>query len=265
MAETRIFSISNDIILGGVNTTQLLQDIIDDVTIVTAVDLIKTKGDVLTIVFNTPLTAPEVTALDGDISNPAGGLIGNHDPTTLPSFDLNAVERVVVPANPTVNDDGEKYSPGTIWINSATDEVFILTDNSIGAANWTNPSLNQPFAISCGRNQATINTQWLRDGNGTPFNLAPYIVPFDIKLIGITATLNTAGTVDFEVFTGANARAPAPTNGSEVAQLSLSAVNSGSALLNVDITSGTQLGIYARVPGAAVNYIRTSLFMIRRT
>ncbi len=43
-------------------------------------------------------------------------------------------------ANPTVNDDsGAGFDVGTIWINTATDDVFIAADVAVGAAVWQGP------------------------------------------------------------------------------------------------------------------------------
>lgn len=39
--------------------------------------------------------------------------------------------------SPGVGDDEQDgYEVGTIWINTTTDNAFILTDNAIGAAVW---------------------------------------------------------------------------------------------------------------------------------
>lgn len=40
-------------------------------------------------------------------------------------------------SDPTVNDDaGDGYDVGTLWINTSTDDSFLLTDSTTGAANW---------------------------------------------------------------------------------------------------------------------------------
>ncbi len=40
-------------------------------------------------------------------------------------------------SDPTVNDDAnDGYAVGTLWVNTTTDESFILTDSTVGAANW---------------------------------------------------------------------------------------------------------------------------------
>lgn len=64
---------------------------------------------------------------DGDI--PANlALTNNYNATTAP----------------TVNDDASKnYSPGSIWINTATGQIYTMTDSTKGAAVWTRGAQTQ--------------------------------------------------------------------------------------------------------------------------
>lgn len=40
-------------------------------------------------------------------------------------------------SDPTVNDDSDSnYQVGKMWINTATEDVFICVDNTVGAAVW---------------------------------------------------------------------------------------------------------------------------------
>lgn len=40
-------------------------------------------------------------------------------------------------AAPTVNDDSTAdFSPGSIWVDTTNDDIYICTDSSVGAANW---------------------------------------------------------------------------------------------------------------------------------
>lgn len=61
---------------------------------------------------------------------------------TLPINDVGTATLLKVThhrslSDPTVNDDqGDGFFVGTIWINTATDESFILTDSTPGTANW---------------------------------------------------------------------------------------------------------------------------------
>jgi len=49
--------------------------------------------------------------------------------------------------NPTVNDDSTAgFDVGTIWINTATDDVFIAADVSVGAAIWVGPITSSAHA-----------------------------------------------------------------------------------------------------------------------
>jgi len=81
MATTFIYSIANDMPNGAVSTNSLLYEIeASDIT--ASVDQIDTDNDALTIVFSTDLTSGEETILDGDTSNPAGGLLAAHKEAT---------------------------------------------------------------------------------------------------------------------------------------------------------------------------------------
>ena len=78
MATQFTYSISNDFPAGLVYTTNL-QNEIGASSITANVVSIDTVSDVLTITFDTDLTAGEETILDGDTTSPAGGLIAAHD------------------------------------------------------------------------------------------------------------------------------------------------------------------------------------------
>lgn len=57
---------------------------------------------------------------------------------TLGQHTFGPVEEQVV--NPTANDDSSAgFDVGTVWINTATDDVFLAADVSVGAAVWVGP------------------------------------------------------------------------------------------------------------------------------
>ena len=86
MAETTYtYSISQDIIAGAVDPTRLSHEI-DDSSISTALARIDTSGDTLDVVFADALSAGDKTTLDGDTTNPCGGIIGNHSGIPWPQF-----------------------------------------------------------------------------------------------------------------------------------------------------------------------------------
>jgi len=89
MATTYTYSVSLDFPGGAVNIDNLTSEI-QTSSIVTALDYIQRDGDVLQIVFKLALSAPDKTTLDGNTSNPAGGLIANHNNETPPATMLSS-------------------------------------------------------------------------------------------------------------------------------------------------------------------------------
>lgn len=77
------YSISQDLPDGEVNTSKLKTEI-QNSSISIALDRIDTTGDVLDIWFKDALLSPEKSILDGDTSDPAGGLLANHDNSPYP-------------------------------------------------------------------------------------------------------------------------------------------------------------------------------------
>ena len=88
------------------------------------------------------------------LTNINGGVYGDGGHTNL---------TVTVPSttNPTINDDVTNYKIGTIWINTISDEKFILVDNTDGAAIWKNISSG---GISSG---CVTTPTYIDNGNGT--------------------------------------------------------------------------------------------------
>jgi hypothetical protein len=86
MAETiYTYSISQDIVAGKEDSGRLTQEI-DDSSISTALARIDTSGDVLSVVFVDALSAGDKTTLDGDTTNPCGGIIGAHSGIPWPQY-----------------------------------------------------------------------------------------------------------------------------------------------------------------------------------
>lgn len=86
MAETKYpYSTAVDFPSGEINKERLVEDI-QASSIITALDRIDVVGDLVEIVFKAALSAGDKTLLDGDTSNPAGGLIAAHNGTpTVPN------------------------------------------------------------------------------------------------------------------------------------------------------------------------------------
>lgn len=84
MAETTYtYSIANDFPVTGFDSSRMNADIRES-AIVIALERIVSEGDVVDIVFKDALSAGDKTILDGDTTNPAGGLIAAHTAEPVP-------------------------------------------------------------------------------------------------------------------------------------------------------------------------------------
>lgn len=79
-ATTYTYTISEDVPAGTVTAGNLASEIISS-AITTELSYVNTAGDTLSVIFAGTLSAGDKTLLDGDTTNPCGGLIGAHDPT----------------------------------------------------------------------------------------------------------------------------------------------------------------------------------------
>ena len=95
MADTKYsYTISTGFPNGKVISDNLKTEITES-TITKALSKIIKIGDVLDIYFKDALSAGEKTILDGDVSNPAGGLIADHDNVTI----VHAPHEVIISNN----------------------------------------------------------------------------------------------------------------------------------------------------------------------
>lgn len=74
----------------GIDTSHLRHEILTS-SIVTSLQYINTNGDTVYVVFQNALSASEKITLDGNVSNPAGGLIATHDATVVHPGSLQGV------------------------------------------------------------------------------------------------------------------------------------------------------------------------------
>jgi hypothetical protein len=88
------YSISNDFPDGEVNTTTLVGELRRGIP-TNLITCANTTGDAIYLIFPEDLTAGEQTALDGDQTGPAGGLIAAHDCSEIPSNVFSAGETVM--------------------------------------------------------------------------------------------------------------------------------------------------------------------------
>jgi hypothetical protein len=118
-------------------------------------------------------------------------------------------------------------------------------------------------ALSCGRNNTNVNNLWLRDAQGIPLNLSPWIIPFNAEIIAISASTRVPVTCDFDIYRQPDVRAggiPDPSN--RIARLTMSGVEENlDDSLTVSLNAGDGLGVFAR--GTSIAYPRVILWIVR--
>lgn len=119
-----------------------------------------------------------------------------------------------------------------------------------------------PFVISIGRDGITTNV-WLRGADGIPLNQSPIRVPYDVKLVAISSTTQDVETWDVEIYKDSIVRTGGtPSDANKIAELVVSSSNSASATVDVDITAGSEIGVFCR--GSVINRPQVSLYFVRR-
>lgn len=103
--QTLSYSIATDIPAGQVSVARLRQEINDaDSGIATQLESITVQGGTLNITFKVALSAPEKTALDGDSTAPAAGLLGVHSGEALPEPGMSTLGNPIVTLETTQKD-----------------------------------------------------------------------------------------------------------------------------------------------------------------
>lgn len=144
------YSIANDFPGSSVELTKFDAEIRAS-AIVTALSRIDTNGDVLEIYFVDALSAGEKTILDGDTTNPAGGLIAAHD-NTLPTF-RKSEDQAVSNTTSLTSDTQLKF---LIIPQEKLDFKFVVFFNLAGTASGIKLAVNGPAAMTYFRAAITI-------------------------------------------------------------------------------------------------------------
>ena len=150
---------------------------------------------------------------------------------------INTPQNITVRAsNPTVtNDDTEGFTRGCLWVNGATDDVYICADNATGAAVWAQINGGGGgggFDVTDGTDTETVST--LLEFNGSDFQVDDNAGTPRVNFIGTAAAninVEEAGT-------------PVVTSISAINFVSGATVaDGGGGLANVTITGGGGLQI----------------------
>lgn len=83
-----IYSVVGDFTVAGVLSTQLQEEVIEEVLITTAITYILIEDDVVNIVFPSALSAPEKVALDAVVADHTPGLVTMTTSEMLPGYSL---------------------------------------------------------------------------------------------------------------------------------------------------------------------------------
>lgn len=103
--QTITYSISADIPAGDVSLGRLREELTaPDSGLATQVQSLSRQGDTLEVTFKAALSATEKTALDGDETAPAGGLIGDHSGEPLPEAMFSELGNPIVTLEKTQKD-----------------------------------------------------------------------------------------------------------------------------------------------------------------
>lgn len=141
MAETTYSYVAADFPNNQVNPAKLQAEI-EASSITTPLTRVDTLGGTFSegvftdatsidIVFDDPLSAGEKTTLDGDTTNPAGGLLAAHDNTPAESISGEATQ------DPGATQDADEgFEVGSRVINTTTGNEFVCVDATPGAAVW---------------------------------------------------------------------------------------------------------------------------------
>jgi len=97
---------------GGVCNEDSFSVEIQASSIVTALVSMARSGNTLTVTFASTLSGAEKTTFDGDVSNPAGGLIAAHDPVRLPELSRTVQIKTTATLSADKNNFGGPESAG---------------------------------------------------------------------------------------------------------------------------------------------------------
>lgn len=124
--------------------------------------------------------------------------------------------------------------------------------------------LHHPFCFTVGRDNNNVTNSWLRQPDGLPMNMSPWVVPFDATITAISAATNSAETWDAEIYRNAVVRTGGtPSDASKLTELVIAAADSGQvAGLSVDVDAGDELGVFLR--GSMIGRPNVTVFMVRR-
>ena len=110
------------------------------------------------------------------------------------------------------------------------------------------------FCMTAGRNAENTTNLYLRQGNATPTNLTPFILPWDCTLIAIAAATNGNETWIAEIHKSLVLVSDAT--------LSIVTSDKGYVIKSIDFNAGDEISMYCN--GISIDRPRISVFYKRR-
>jgi len=164
-----------------------------------------------------------------------------------------ALDNYEATSAPTTDDDVNLgYVVGSKWINLTTGRLFVCVDNTPTEALWIQPSDNSP-SIQFSRNNIVSNS-YLNSSGGVYSNESPYILPFNAKLIAITAATDSAASWTAEVRVGLVLVTGA--------FLTISSATQGATSLDINLSLNDDVSVFAN--GTSIDKPNVTLFFERR-
>lgn len=162
----------------------------------------------------------------------------------------NLFVQTLTSQNSTVVFSNSAPSTGNTWVRTLDYEFFIYDEIR---NKWLSPSVQK---VSGSRNNTIVTDQFLRHYDGTPFNLAGYLLPYDSTIVGMLAESNSAQTWQALINTGS-------TITDVLYSLPIhTSINASNIILNLDVNSGDT--VYLALSGDSINFPRVDIYLKRK-
>lgn len=131
--------------------------------------------------------------------------------TTVITDALGPPNNFTATDDPTVDDDEELYEVGSRWINTTTDEEFVATDVTDGAAVWVSTT-------DAGVDASTLAIPFIIDGGGATITtgVKGFVpVPFACTIIRVQLLADQSGSIVVDIWKDTYANYP-PTDADSI-------------------------------------------------
>lgn len=162
------------------------------------------------------------------------------------------------------------HRAGTLYLDSNSDLWCCIATGNPGT--WTKAldlstgvPLSSVFCVRGSRNATSVTDLWMRGSGNVPFNKGPIAMPFNSRLVYISATTANNSTETFEIYKNADVRGGGvPNQANAVATLAMSNTKSAFSDLTstpVSFLQGDEVGVFMR--GNAIKRPAVTMFFAR--